>query len=274
MTRFTRALTPIALLAAMLLSTGCASSYGPQTTDVFYYPQCYKPVKQLRQDENYTTKSTVAGAAGGALLGALIGGLATGKVSGALAGAAVGGATGAVGGNIYGKSQQEQRDEAYLRQYSRQLGEETAGMDRVTAAAKVAIQCYDRQFDAAMEDYRSGRINRVQLDDRYSEIRSGLSETSSLLRNASNVMAEKEQEYQRTLAEGFEPGYSEPAPVAQTPKKTTRKTSKATPVASTPTTTFTPAQSWKASKRELDDTNSEVEARMRRYEDNIDTLRG
>jgi len=91
-------------LAAGLLVSGCTSQYGDQKTKVNYYPQCYQPVNQLRQDENSTGKSTAAGAVGGALLGALIGGLATGKASGAVAGAVAGGAAGAVAGNVYGKS--------------------------------------------------------------------------------------------------------------------------------------------------------------------------
>ena len=84
------------LLAAGLLFGGCTSKYGAQKTRVNYYPQCYQPVAQLRQDENSTGTSTAVGATGGALLGALIGGLATGKVEGAVAGAAVGGVSGAV----------------------------------------------------------------------------------------------------------------------------------------------------------------------------------
>ena len=42
------------LLAGSLLLTGCASQYGAQKTKVNYYPQCYQPVAQLRQDENKT----------------------------------------------------------------------------------------------------------------------------------------------------------------------------------------------------------------------------
>ena len=54
-------------LTAGLLVSGCTSQYGAQKTKVNYYPQCYQPVNQLRQDENSTGKSTAAGAVGGAL---------------------------------------------------------------------------------------------------------------------------------------------------------------------------------------------------------------
>ena len=49
------------LLAGSLLLTGCASQYGAQKTKVNYYPQCYQPVAQLRQDENSTGTSTAVG---------------------------------------------------------------------------------------------------------------------------------------------------------------------------------------------------------------------
>ena len=128
----------VVAVACIALLGGCASKYGAQTTQVNYYPQCYSPVAQLRADEDRVNNSTAGGAAGGALLGALIGGLATGKVEGALAGAVAGGAAGAVGGNIYGKSQQRENDRRLLASYAAQLGEDSAGMDRATAAARPA----------------------------------------------------------------------------------------------------------------------------------------
>ena len=57
------------LIMALLALPGCASKYGAQRTKVNYYPQCYQPVQQLRDDENYVAKSTATGAVGGALLG-------------------------------------------------------------------------------------------------------------------------------------------------------------------------------------------------------------
>ena len=178
-------------LAAGLLISGCTSKYGDQKTKVNYYPQCYQPVNQLRQDENSTGKSTAAGAVGGALLGALIGGLATGKASGAVAGAVAGGAAGAVAGNVYGKSKAQDRDAAYLHQYSQQLGSEAASMNRSTAAAKVAAKCYDEQFKLAAGQFKAGQITRMEFQDRYNEIRSGLEETSFILNDTATTMAKK-----------------------------------------------------------------------------------
>ena len=153
----------VVTVACIALLGGCASKYGAQTTQVNYYPQCYSPVAQLRADEDRVTNSTAGGAAGGALLGALIGGLATGKVEGALAGAVAGGAAGAVGGNIYGKSQQRENDRRLLASYAAQLGEDSAGMDRATAAARLSARCYDEQFKKAAAQYKAGAITRQDL---------------------------------------------------------------------------------------------------------------
>ena len=133
------ALCCTALLAAALAMPGCASRYGSPMTKVNYYPQCYRPVQQLRDDENTVARSTAAGAITGGLLGAIVGGLASGDVKGAVAGAAVGATAGGVAGNIYGKKQQRTHDQQLLAQYNRQLGAEAAAMDRQTAAANVAI---------------------------------------------------------------------------------------------------------------------------------------
>ncbi len=52
------------LLTLCLLSTGCAGKYGPQLTQVNYYPQCYRSVAELRQDESSVNTSTGVGTAG------------------------------------------------------------------------------------------------------------------------------------------------------------------------------------------------------------------
>ena len=167
-----------ALLAVALALPGCASRYGNPMTKVNYYPQCYRPVQQLREDENTVARSTAAGAITGGLLGAIVGGLASGDVKGAVAGAAVGATAGGVAGNIYGKKQQRTHDQQLLAEYNRQLGAESAAMDRQTAAANVAIQCYNQAFDRLVADYKAGRITKDELKEHYAEIRSGLQEPS------------------------------------------------------------------------------------------------
>ena len=177
----TRFLIPVLILSLALLAPGCASKYGDQITKVNYYPQCYQPVSDLRADENAVAKSTATGAIGGALIGAAIGGLASGDWKGALAGAAVGGAGGAVAGHAYGKHKQQQRDAAYIAHYAQMLDEDTASMNRTTAAARVATNCYNTEFKRLVADYKAKRVTKEELKTRYEEIRSGLQEISYIL---------------------------------------------------------------------------------------------
>lgn len=281
-------------LAAGLLVSGCTSQYGAQKTKVNYYPQCYQPVNQLRQDENSTGRSTAAGAVGGALLGALIGGLATGKASGAVIGAVAGGAAGAVAGNVYGKSKAQNRDAAYLQQYSQQLGTEAASMNRSTAAAKVAAKCYDDQFKLAASQFKAGQISRIEFQDRYNEIRSGLEETAFILNDTATTMAKKDTEYQQALAEPYNVAQPAPTSYASTsgsakfkkgaaakpkPKPAAAPAASATPAASaahTPeeTTVTTQATEWKTSREELEDTRRDVNTRLSNYEESVNNLLG
>lgn len=262
------------LLAGSLLLAGCASRYGQQKTKVNYYPQCYQPVAQLRQDENSAGTSTAVGAVGGAFLGALIGGLATGKAEGALAGAAVGGATGAVAGNVYGKSQARDRDAAYLQAYSRQLGAESASMNRATAAAKIAAKCYDEQFQLAANQFKAGQITRLDFQNRYNEIRSGLEETSFILNSTATTMAQKDSEYQKVLAEQYtaaDPtsgGRSGSAAGSKDRKRPARK------AAAEQSNVTAQASQWKASREELESTRQDMNARMNSYEETVANLLG
>lgn len=245
----------LTVLACIALLGGCASKYGAQTTQVNYYPQCYAPVAQLRADEERVNNATAGGAAGGALLGALIGGLATGKVEGALAGAVAGGAAGAVGGNIYGKSRQRDNDRQLLASYAAQLGEDSASMDRATAAARLSARCYDTQFRQAAAQYKAGAITRQDFQDRYTEIRSGLEETSRILKLTSDHVMERDAEYQRTLAK------------AQTKPQPGKSVARHTPVV--------PKQekkTWTNSHRELESTRQDVDMRLATYEQTVNNL--
>ena len=274
------------ILTAGLFGSGCTSQYGAQKTKVNYYPQCYQPVNQLRQDENSTGKSTAAGAVGGALLGALIGGLATGKASGALIGAAAGGAAGAVAGNVYGKSKSQQRDAAYMQQYSQQLGSEAASMNRSTAAAKVAAKCYDDQFKLAASQFKAGQISRIEFQDRYNEIRSGLEETSFILNDTATTMAKKDGEYQQALAEPYttaqpatsvSSGSSGAAKFKKGAASQSKSASTSAASASrTPEQNNVAAQAadWKTSREDLESTRRDVNSRMSSYEETVNNLLG
>ncbi len=219
----------VAVMALAMLLSGCASQYGEQITKVNYYPQCYKPISDLRQDENNVAKSTAVGAVGGALTGALVGGLATGSWKGAAAGAVAGGAAGAVAGNVYGKSKQKEKDAAETAKLVQQLDEDTAGMDRVTAAGKVARQCYEKEWSRAKAEYKNRiKISPVEADAakkelmaRYEEIRSGMQESIKVLTGKYDAMKEKDNEYVTLLGTDF----TQPKPVAKKSRKASKGTS-------------------------------------------------
>jgi outer membrane lipoprotein SlyB len=187
------------LLASLLPVTGCASRYGTQKTAINHYPDCYAPINELRQSENTAPKYAAGGAAAGALLGALAGYLATGKASGALVGGAAGAVAGGAAGGIYGKQRQDQDDAALLASYNSQLDAGIREVDKATAAAKLARQCYERQFTVAASEYKAGRLNKEQFNARYVEVTSGMEEAASILGASNRKNAEVTAEYQRAL---------------------------------------------------------------------------
>jgi membrane protease subunit (stomatin/prohibitin family) len=195
---------PLAGLALMLLISailaGCSSKYGPQTTVVNHYPDCYQPVADMRASEFMVEEVTVVGAALGAVLGGVAGYLAGGG-RGAAMGAIAGAAAGSVVANQFAQSAQEKNDLKRLAQYSQQLQQTAAGMDATAAAAHVASQCYQRQFEAAMDDFKNGRIDKEQFRSRYTEVASGLEETSRILGSAIDSVNEVSAMYTDALTQ-------------------------------------------------------------------------
>ncbi|MDR3175870.1 MAG: hypothetical protein LBU06_04985 [Desulfovibrio sp.] len=190
----------------LLLSTlplggmwGCASKYGTQTTDVVRFPQCYSPIQQLRDDESRVHTSTAAGAVGGALLGAVVGALTTGKVSGAVVGAAAGGALGASAGYASSKSQEEREQNARMAAYLKDLDGDISGLNAVTASARFSIQCYDREFRNLIVNYKSGKLNKLELQDAYSEIKSGIGESERILGETLQKAYDRDSQYQAAI---------------------------------------------------------------------------
>ncbi|MDL2316695.1 hypothetical protein LJC59_06405 [Desulfovibrio sp. OttesenSCG-928-A18] len=188
-----------ALLGGVLLIGGCTSKYGTQTTQVNHYPECYSPINELRQNEYVVQKSVAGGAVAGAALGAVVGYLTTGKASGALVGAAAGGIAGGTAGGLYGQHQKEQNDSARLAQYNSQLDGGIREVDKATAAAKVARQCYERQFSTAVSEYKAGHITREQFSSRYQEVSSGLEEAANILGQANQNSRAIAGEYNKAL---------------------------------------------------------------------------
>ena len=190
----------ILLLFGALASTGCASKYGTQTTQVNHYPDCYAPISELRKSEFAVEKATATGAVVGGVLGALVGLAASGgKGSGAAIGAAAGAAAGGAAGYGIGKSKQSSDDSTLLADYNSRLDGGIRETDKATAAARVARQCYERQFTVAVSEFKAKRISREQFNSRYQEVISGLEEAATILGTANKNSAQVAAAYNRAI---------------------------------------------------------------------------
>lgn len=208
------------ILVVLLLGTGgCASKYGTRKTAVNYYPACYNPIADLRQNEHGTAAGTATGAVIGALGGALIGLLATGgKWQGAVVGGATGGVAGTVAGNIYAKKQQEADDNRRLASYLQDLDGDISNLDLAGAAARTSLQCYDRQFNLLVAAIRAKQIDRQSAAARYAEISSGREEAIAILGNAAQYGRNLDQQYEQAFM-SEEQNISKPAQSAASKPK-------------------------------------------------------
>lgn len=164
----------VAVVVMALCLTSCASKYGPKTTTVNYYPQCYQPVADLRTGEYAAVKAVGAGAAIGVFSSVLL----KRKPSDMLVGTSLGALT----------------------SYLSHLASERATMDRATAVARTAIECYDREFKQNIAAFKSGKMDNLEFARRYDEIRAGIEETSRILNATSTIMAEKDAQYSQVVA--------------------------------------------------------------------------
>lgn len=179
---------------------GCASKYGEQTTSVNYYPACYRPIQDLRENEYNVAKTTAGGAMLGALGGALLGLLASGgKWQGAVVGGAAGGVAGTVAGNVYATKQQEADDNRRLASYLQDIDGDISHLDVVGAAARNSLQCYDRQFAVLLRDIKARTISRESAQARYAEISSGREEAIALMGDAVTHARSLDQQYEEAL---------------------------------------------------------------------------
>lgn len=193
---------PNILIAAgmAVVLAGCASKYGDPQTQVRYYPACYRPIQDLRDNEHNVGKSTAIGAGIGMASGALIGLLTTGKWQGAVMGAAIGGAGGSIVGNMYGRKQQEKDDNIRLNSYLQDLDGDISNLDATSAAARTSLQCYDREFKVLLAAIKAKQITREVAAQHFREIQNGREEAIAILGNAAQYGANLNQEYERAFA--------------------------------------------------------------------------
>jgi hypothetical protein len=83
--------------------------------------------------------------------------------------------------NQFAQAQEERDNARRLSLYSAQLQETSSSMDATTAAASLARQCYEQQFEAAVQDYQAGHIDKELFRSRYTEVAAGMEEASRVL---------------------------------------------------------------------------------------------
>ncbi len=189
------------LVVSTLLVSGCASQYGEQITNVKHYGQCYAPIAELRAAEKKSENTVIGGAVGGALIGALAGAAidSNNRGRGALIGAVAGAAVGAGAGYAAAKHREIQEDKARYASYFSDMDADMQNATGVQLAANNARKCYEYQFKAAVSDYKAKRISRAEFEEKFTEVRNGLTEASNILGTATARLQEKETAYQEAL---------------------------------------------------------------------------
>ena len=164
-----------------------------------YYPQCYQPFADLEKAQDGLIKRTVIGAGVGALGGAALGFLKTGDAKGALIGGGAGLFAGTALGYGFGKMKQIQDDRERMRSYQADMNADMRNASRVEQYAMASLQCYTREFNSLLTQYKAGQITKVEVQARYSEIRRGMNYISEILVNSKNELLKRDGEYREAF---------------------------------------------------------------------------
>lgn len=148
-------------------------------------------------------------------------------------------------------------------------------------------KCYDEQFKLAANQFKAGQISRIEFQDRYNEIRSGLEETSFILNDTATTMAKKDGEYQQALAEPYTTAQPATKPASSGSSGAAKFKKGAAGQAKTPSApaasaartpeqanVATQASEWKTSREDLENTRQDVNSRMSSYERAVNNLLG
>lgn len=178
-----------------LLATGCMKIPGLDQMKPEYYPQCYQPFVDLEKAQNDLIKRTAISAGVGAISGAAIGFLTTGDLKGALIGGGVGLFAGTALGYGTGKMQQIKDDKERMRSYQADMNADMLHASRVEQYTLASLQCYTREFDSLLAQYRAGLLSKEEVEVRYKEIREGMTIISNVLTNSKDELIKRDGEY-------------------------------------------------------------------------------
>ncbi|MDR1607981.1 MAG: hypothetical protein LBT38_06195 [Deltaproteobacteria bacterium] len=179
-------LLAIALTATLV--SGCAGQkLGKQTVVVKHYPECYRPISDLREAAKKVNQATAASAIFGAISGAAIA-YGTGGSKADIAKAAVaGGLTGAGLGYLISSEVQAMDQAERFRTYYQAMDMDISSMKQAVAAAKITSNCYKKQYQLMTKNYKAGRMDQAEMYERLNEIRNGTNDATTILRNYSET---------------------------------------------------------------------------------------
>lgn len=208
MEKLMKILKTCAIMILILITCACAGKNASAPASVRYYPNCHQPLEEIKDDgtgramARGATRGALTGATAGLISGALVG-LITGRPANVLTGVAVGAATGAVTGGIYGGGTSSQRDENRLMaKYLEEIeGDDIEGLNLQTAAATVAVQCYDKRFNELLQKIHSGDISQKGAQARFAEIEAGRREALAILGPGREKNMNQAQEFQKAVSE-------------------------------------------------------------------------
>ncbi|MDR2367812.1 MAG: glycine zipper family protein [Deltaproteobacteria bacterium] len=168
-------------LVTTVLATGCGSKYGPKTVKVNYYPECYRPIDDLRQAEAKLHKDMATGAAVGAITGLITGLATTGSARGAAVGAGLGLIAGLAGSYLISSAMQEKSLRERFQAYRSSIDAQTANLNIAVRFAKQSCDCYEAAYKKLNASFQRGQIGKEEMLVRLKEIRDGNNDAIKVL---------------------------------------------------------------------------------------------
>lgn len=177
----------MAILAALLLLSGCAQNGLGSNAQALYFPACYAPLhdasvldSRARDIGIGAGKGFLAGALAG-LAGGAVSALFTGDPLNIVSGAAIGAAGGTVAGGAAGAMNDNLAEKNRLMaQWQQETSEDIEALSFNQAAATMAMQCYNKRLAEVQKDIQLGVITNAAAQPMLTEIEVGRQEAANL----------------------------------------------------------------------------------------------
>lgn len=194
----------ICLCLLLTVSSGCASKSNLRPMSSENYPECYELLNHYEETQADVATNTAAGVVLGALTGAAIGLISDGSVGAALIGAGAGALAGGFTGYAISKQQQIKDDGKRFAAYSSDISLDVQAADRQIVYARMAQECYEKNYKALLVDVKEGRISKDLANKRFHEIKNGFENVSMLLANSYDYLNGKSKQYATAIDSEFD----------------------------------------------------------------------